>query len=781
MTEVLKCQDTVLNAKAVVFIPSFPTSSTSLIESSTSDRNHKDVEERQRNHSIIIDRSIKNKKTQGLVTNRKDRGAKRNQIAKQGAGDNIVSLNSHNDRNRRQRYTENTVIQREDSNSNSQKKNSGGRIQSLNESTTEQYQKQISVERTDQEEVDSSNIQKNGSSGSIPNQSLKESISRQCRKQNSIIIERTDQEEVSSSRIQKNDSSGRMKNHFQQEGISKEHRKLNSIIIGRTDQKEVSSGCSQKDNDSRRTQIRFQKDRNRNNNQKNDQQNNAGDINGKSRRREQFLIKANPTNVIHQPDKSECGNSDFKQLIVAPTVSAEEIQDRFQDQFQDQFPSLCEVSSSSKNSKASIVSKIGNKDFPTAKELNQLGLSYLALVSRQIEEERQRKIAESAAKESNASWYYRSSSRPEVPLISSYPSDKPNPNPNPNRIHSADSEGINPYSSDKDLSASKVDSTEIDSTNVLSVADTIPGSDSNLLYSNPNPDPNPNPNPNPNPTPNHVMFASKSAAEKWKGKWLEIARLRKEEKNQDAVDKIQQQIPSRLNGAISIENRTQKHWHNVLSYSEQQSHPPSIAMISSNPNPNPNPNSTTSTSSPILHNTSNSFHSSNPNPNPNPNSTSSNVLSTTTSIKSSLPPESTSLKRLFEAFKWWTAVRFNDHVTVLEMLAAGFRSDLCFIYSNYLSDCQEIIRTEEESKLNEPDKMLRVKAVAVLEKCTILYSGRNSFSMGGLNFSLSLSLSLSLSHSLSHSHSLTLTLTLTLTTLCSGRKSVSKGSSSNGY
>jgi ankyrin repeat protein len=152
-----------------------------------------------------------------------------------------------------------------------------------------------------------------------------------------------------------------------------------------------------------------------------------------------------------------------------------------------------------------------------------------------------------------------------------------------------------------------------------------------------------------------IQPGSKSAADRWKGRWLEIAR------QQSALQKARQQL--RVDAA-TLSSAAPKDWHQVLSEGLEQSVPYSH-LYSNAPVP----------------------AGLGKERGPKGSAAAPTDLSAYESCAESAP---TQLLR----FRWWTAVLTGDHAIVLDMLTREkVKSDLCFCYTTYLADCRSAVES----------------------------------------------------------------------------------------
>ena len=150
---------------------------------------------------------------------------------------------------------------------------------------------------------------------------------------------------------------------------------------------------------------------------------------------------------------------------------------------------------------------------------------------------------------------------------------------------------------------------------------------------------------------------SKSAAEKWKSRWLEIAR------QQSALQRVQLQshsLPREVSG---------KDWHSALSPGSVKTAPYSFLY-----------------SADRFANTDKQ-----------PLSVSVSVSVATIGPAGSTSQNGKSPIRQFSKFRWWSAIRLGDYATVLGMIVAEkIKLDSCFCYNSHLADSRSIISIQRD-------------------------------------------------------------------------------------
>ena len=157
---------------------------------------------------------------------------------------------------------------------------------------------------------------------------------------------------------------------------------------------------------------------------------------------------------------------------------------------------------------------------------------------------------------------------------------------------------------------------------------------------------------------NIILYSgSKSAAEKWKSRWLEIAR------QQSALQREQLQSPS-LPREVSG-----KDWHSALSPGSDKTAPYSFLY-----------------SADRFANTDKQ-----------PLSVPVSVSVATTGSAGSTSLNGKSVIRQFSKFRWWSAIRLGDYATVLGMIVAEkIKLDSCFCYNSHLADSRSIISIQRD-------------------------------------------------------------------------------------
>jgi ankyrin repeat protein len=155
-----------------------------------------------------------------------------------------------------------------------------------------------------------------------------------------------------------------------------------------------------------------------------------------------------------------------------------------------------------------------------------------------------------------------------------------------------------------------------------------------------------------------IQPGSKSAADRWKGRWLEIAR------QQSALQKARQQLSVDCN----LSSPAPKDWHHVLSQGLEQSVPYSL-LYSNAPIP----------------------AGLGKERGPKGSAAAPTELSTTESCAQSAPTQ-------LLLFRWWTAVLTGDHVSVLDILSREkVKFDSCFCYITYLAECRSAVDSALDS------------------------------------------------------------------------------------
>ena len=154
-----------------------------------------------------------------------------------------------------------------------------------------------------------------------------------------------------------------------------------------------------------------------------------------------------------------------------------------------------------------------------------------------------------------------------------------------------------------------------------------------------------------------IQRGSKSAADRWKGRWLEIAR------QQSALQKARQQLTADSATFSSNSSIAPKDWHHVLSQGLEQSVP--YSHLYSNTIP--------------VHGGKERV--------PNSSAPAPTELSTIEGCAQAQPAATQLL-----LFRWWTAILTGDHVSILDMLSRErIKFDTCFCYTTYLADCRSAV------------------------------------------------------------------------------------------
>ena len=179
-----------------------------------------------------------------------------------------------------------------------------------------------------------------------------------------------------------------------------------------------------------------------------------------------------------------------------------------------------------------------------------------------------------------------------------------------------------------------------------------------------------------------ILSASKSAAERWKGRWLDIARARSS-LQKSRLEK-QQQLAS-ASAAESVTNMSQQQWHTLHTQGTRLESPISYSYVYSNKHTSQGESSVMTS----------------PNAIPPPSWT----------MRSSDSSASVSLRRTqtgYSVFRWWTAILKGDHKNALKMLSdENYKGDVIFCYVSYIADCQDIIDSGKEDFLADSLAALR--------------------------------------------------------------------------
>lgn len=149
-----------------------------------------------------------------------------------------------------------------------------------------------------------------------------------------------------------------------------------------------------------------------------------------------------------------------------------------------------------------------------------------------------------------------------------------------------------------------------------------------------------------------IQSGSKTAAERWKSRWLEIAR------QQSALqrDRIKPPALSRAAGGVD--------WHSALSPGSVKTAPCSFLYSADRfASTSKQPHSTAATTAPSTANG----------------------------------------RSLYLTFRWWSAMRVGDHATVLGMIASEkIKLDTCFCYQSYLADSHSICSMQKDKARGQP-------------------------------------------------------------------------------
>lgn len=189
-----------------------------------------------------------------------------------------------------------------------------------------------------------------------------------------------------------------------------------------------------------------------------------------------------------------------------------------------------------------------------------------------------------------------------------------------------------------------------------------------------------------------VNSCSKSTADRWRGRWLEIARqqsARLKERQQRELSK-----PSPLET-----KKSSSEWHDALSHGAEKSSPYSYMYLNDVPLETAKPSAIMEIAN----------------------------MPSDSSIRS--PRVEKNLKQqLYSPFRWWTAVHAGDHNLALQMMREDkIKPDECFCFTTYMSDCQSIVTSENlGSESLAASATLDASSLEVAKKYLKMRSGGNS-------------------------------------------------------